>query len=401
MGAIAINRPSLPAKTATRTVLITSTRAPAALDLARLFAAAGWHVVGADCCRWPLGKFSIAFAAHARVPSPRHDHRAFAAAIARLIERERVDLLVPTCEEVFYLAHYHAELSKLCRLACPPFDVLAALHDKSRLPEMAVGLGIAIPETHLLQDASNIVERCRRVSDKVVLKPAFSRFANRTLICPDEAAIAALRPSSAEPWVCQRYIEGDEYCTYAVAQQGKLTAFAAYRPMHRVGKGSGVLFAPVNSPELERFAASFAARHALDGQFAFDLIDSPEGSWHVLECNPRATSGVHLFNPEDNLPSAFFDKPPDVIRPSDPAPKMAALAMLLFGLPQALASRRLPTALANWKAAHDVIGRNGDYGPSLGQFAALAENLAKAAHLGCSPLAASTNDIEWNGEALA
>ncbi|HLO77186.1 MAG TPA: hypothetical protein VK196_12095 [Magnetospirillum sp.] len=383
----------------TATVMITGTRAPAALDLARSFAAAGWRVIGADRPLWPVSRLSRAFAAHYRLPPPRAAHHAFAERLADLIGLERVDLLVPTCEEAFFMARHRARLDGLCRVACPDFATMRRLHDKAALPEMAGGLGVEVPETLRVTDQADLRAALARLGEAVVLKPAFSRFASRTLIRPSARQAADLRPSPAEPWACQRFVAGDEICTYAVACQGRLTAFAAYRPRHRVGQGAGILFEPVEAAQPQAFAAAFARRHQLDGQFAFDLIRAADGRWFVIECNPRATSGVHLFRGGAALAEAFMGK--DVGGAAPARPGMVGLAMALVGLPRALAAGRLGTALADWRRAEDAVARPGDRGPALSQWLALVEGLANAARHGCSPLAATTADIEWNGEDLA
>jgi hypothetical protein len=381
-----------------RTVIITGTRAPAALDLARLFNAAGWRVVGADRLRWPISRLSKAFARHHRLPWARDDHRAFADRLAQLIELEKADLLLPTCEEAFFIARHKDRLAKLCAVACHDFETMARLHDKSRLPDVAGGLGVEVPETYRAESRQALEDAIERLGKDIVLKPSYSRFASNALIRPDIRTLSRIQPSSVVPWACQRFVAGDEFCTYAVANHGRLTAFSAYRPAHRVGKGSGIMFEPASLPEVERFSARFAERHALHGQFAFDMILSHEGIWHAIECNPRATSGVHLFKPKDGLPDAFLGD--QEARPSDGPPPMVGLAMFLIGLPRALVAGHLTSALVDWRRAQDAVSRPGDRGPALTQWLALAEGLALAARYRCSPLAATTVDTEWNGEAL-
>ncbi|MBF0267831.1 MAG: ATP-grasp domain-containing protein [Alphaproteobacteria bacterium] len=381
-----------------RTVIITGTRAPAALDLARLFAAAGWRVVGADRLRWPISRLSKAFDRHHRLPWARDDHRAFVDRLAELIRFEKADLLLPTCEEAFFIARHKDRLEKFCAVACHDFKTMARLHDKARLPEVAGGLGVNVPETYRAENRQELEAALERLGGDVVLKPSYSRFASRALIRPDSHALSQVQPSTVVPWACQRFVAGEEFCTYGVANQGRMTAFAAYRPAHRVGKGSGILFEPVNLPEAEAFSARFAERHALNGQFAFDIIRAHDGRWHVIECNPRATSGVHLFRPQDGLPDAFLGN--REARPSGGPPPMVGLAMLLIGLPRALAAGRMISAIGDWRRAQDVVGRPGDLGPVLTQWLALAEGLALAARYRCSPLAATTVDTEWNGEVL-
>lgn len=380
------------------TVLITGTRAPAAIDLARSFAADGWRVVGADRLLWPIARLSKAFAAHHRLPIARAGHRAFADRIIELVEAEKAELLVPTCEEAFFIARHKERVADHCDVACHDFATMRRLHDKAALPEVAGGLGIEVPETHRAENEAELQAALARLGEGVVLKPAFSRFASRALVRPPAAAIAQVRPTPVDPWACQRFIAGEEVCTYAVAKGGRLTAFSAYRPCHRVGKGSGILFAPVRDRVPEDFAAAFAARHRLEGQFAFDMIRTADGRWFVIECNPRATSGVHLFGGGPALAAAFSGG--EVVRPSGEKAGMVGLAMLLIGLPRALAAGRFIDALGDWWRAEDAVARPGDRGPALTQWLALAEGLALAARHRCSPLAATTFDSEWNGEPL-
>ncbi|CAA7618865.1 conserved hypothetical protein [Candidatus Terasakiella magnetica] len=381
-----------------KTALITGTRAPAALDLARLFAAAGWRVIGADSLRFPVGRWSRALERHYHLLPAKADHHAYAAQLAAIIRDEGVDLLIPTCEEVFFIARHRDALSRLCRVACPDFTTLARLHDKTALAAAATGLGIAVPETIRVEDRDGLYRALGHLGRNVVLKPAFSRFACRTLIRPEAPAVARVCPSASDPWAVQRFVPGREVCTYAIAQAGRLTAFAAYEPRHRVGTGASILFQPVNEPEAEAFAAGFARRHALDGQFAFDLIHSPAQGWSVIECNPRATSGIHLFRPGDGLPDAFAGNGRH--QPGDSCGRMVGLAMLLFGLPRAAMTGCLTEAWRDWRQAEDVMARPGDPWPAVTQGLALAEGLVRAVRLGCSPLAATTADLEWNGETL-
>lgn len=379
-------------------VLITGTRAPAALDLGRSFAAAGWRVVGADHPRWPVARLSRAFAAHHRLPAARAGHHAYAERLLAVIEGEGIDLLVPTCEEAFYVARHKARLAERCRVACPDFAAMARLHDKAALPEVAGGLGVGVPETVRAETSQTLAAAVARLGGPLVVKPAFSRFATRALIRPDAAALAAVRPTPADPWVCQRFVAGREACLYAVAVAGRLTAVALYRPRHRVGAGAGIYFEPLEAPDLESFAAAFAARHRLDGQVAFDLIADAAGRWWVIECNPRATSGVHLFHAAPALAGAFAGHGP--VRPAPGRPAMIGLAMALIGLPRAVAAGRPGQAVADMRRAADAVARPGDRRPGLSQWLALAESVAVAVRHRRSPAAATTADCEWNGEPL-
>ncbi len=80
------------------------------LELARLFARAGHRVLMAESLPWHLSRLARAVAANFRVPPPRQDPAGFTRALAEIARREGVDLLVPTCEEIYTVARGRAEL---------------------------------------------------------------------------------------------------------------------------------------------------------------------------------------------------------------------------------------------------------------------------------------------------
>ncbi|RYG28509.1 MAG: ATP-grasp domain-containing protein, partial [Burkholderiales bacterium] len=113
-------------------VLITGARAPAALDIARSFAAAGFEVHMADCVPSRMAKWSRAVKAVHRYPSPRGDRVGFCDAILKLMEQLNPRLVVPTCEEVFHLAMMNYAPAQLL---APDWTVLRRLHSKAMFAE--------------------------------------------------------------------------------------------------------------------------------------------------------------------------------------------------------------------------------------------------------------------------
>lgn len=116
-------------------VLLTGVRAPVALDLARRFHARGDHVIGADSVACPLGRYSNCLAAYVRFPRPAQSERAFVGALQELIAEQKIDLLLPTCEELFYISRHRDSLP--CAVLADSLDKLAPLHDKWRFSQSA------------------------------------------------------------------------------------------------------------------------------------------------------------------------------------------------------------------------------------------------------------------------
>lgn len=383
----------------TRRVLVTGARAPAAVELALLFSRIGVEVHVADSTPLLLAEGLCCVSAGHRLPRARDDVGGYATAVAALVEQARIDLVVPTCEEVFFLAAAR-DAGYAIPLFAPPLTLLRQLHDKFAFARLAQACGIAVPHTDLLTSKAAVDALAHRGRD-LVFKPCFSRFGTQTLIGPDAAPLASLRPTPQVPWVAQARLEGEECCTYAVARHGRLVAFCAYRPLHRLGKAASYYFEPIDLPDGEAIAGKLIEATGFDGQIAFDLIRAENGTLMPIECNPRATSGVHLFSGEPRLAERLLCDAPGtgVLRPpGDTMPAMVASAMWLFGGPKALV--RGPSAwLRDVGRARDVLTIPGN---PLNRRAwrVFGAYCLEAVRTGSSLRQIATADIEWNGEAL-
>lgn len=376
-------------------VLILGARAPACLEWARVFRSAGWQVSAGDSLRWPVTRFSSAIHDYVRLPEPRPDPAGWVNALAREVTVRGIKLVLPTCEESFYLAHGRDRIP--ARVIVPPFELMHELHHKGRFAAKVKDWPVEAPETHPL-DSNESVRRFAAGLDTRdwVFKPAYSRFANRTLLRPSAEQLGTITPTPEQPWIAQRFAAGREHCSYSLLVDGRLTAHACYHPRYRVGRGSGIWFEPTDPAPIRAFLERFGAETGYTGQAAFDFIELADGSCRVIECNPRATSGVHLF---DDQPRALVDAllgADGVLRPTS-EPRQVALAMLLFAIHKHGLERRF---WRDWQSARDVVARPGDRGPLPAQIPGLVEIIGRAIVRRCGLLAAATADSEWNGQAL-
>jgi len=379
-------------------VLILGARAPACLEWARAFQHAGWTVTVADSLAQPLSRFSRAAEHFVRLPEPKANPQAWIDALATVICQQSVDLLLPTCEEVFYLAHGLERLRPLCRVFTSAFELLHRLHHKGDFATMTQGWAVAAPPTQVLYDPAAL-QALAAEGENLVLKPAYSRFASQTLIRPSAAQLAKIQPSRAAPWVAQDFVAGQEYCSFSVLVDGQLRAHSCYQPRYRVGRGSGIYFQACAPLPIRAFLEQFGRETGYTGQVGFDFIEDAQGRFHVLECNPRATSGVHLFDNQRSQLVAALSENTGANPPLQATlePRMIALAMLLLAAPQRACSRPFWN---DYRQARDVIVQDGDRGPLLAQLLSLSEIIGRALTRRCGLLAASTADIEWNGQAL-
>lgn len=384
-----------------RTVLVTGARAAAALDLARDFAAAGYRTVCADSVPARISRWSRRSGAFHPYPAPRADPAGFGKRICELVDTLSIDLIVPTCEEAFHLAAPALAPRLAGKLFQPPLAILRELHDKYRFARLAEGFGVPVPETHLLVDKAELTHFADR-SAEWVFKPCFSRFGEAALVGPASGRLDKVHPAPEHPWIAQRRVVGGEACFYAVAREGKLRAFAAYRSDWRLGGGASFGFEPLDAAKaaaLREIAATLAARLSLTGQFACDAIFAVDGRPWLIECNPRATSGVHFLAGKGRLATAI-DGSGEGCLAGDGQPRHLLPAMLSFGFGVALRRGDLGGWIAALRDGRDVIGRRGDRLPAFGAFADGLGFTFRGMLRGTSASAMTVADIAWDGEDL-
>lgn len=376
-------------------ILITGARAPVALHLARLFDGAGWRVVLADTPAAPLSAASRAASAYVRLPPPRFEPERYGDAVEALIARENISLVMPTCEEVFYLAAVWRDRRPAARLFAPNLDLLQRVHNKFDFIGLCEDLGLAVPRTRLLRDKDDL-RSVRDGASQLVFKPVWSRFASHVLVRPSLEQLDTLSPTPHAPWVAQQFLPGEELSVYAIARDGRLVAFSLYRSVYRAGKGAGIYLEPIEDARARDFVERFVTGTGWTGQVSFDLMRLPDGAVLPLECNPRATSGLHFFRGPRGFVAAIAGDA-DVIERDVVRPQTVRLAMWIYGLPAAVRARQFGRFRKHLKAADDLLDWPGDAAPKWAQWRALGEIAALALRHRISLQRASTRDIEWDG----
>jgi hypothetical protein len=377
-------------------VMISGARAPVALDLARAFRAAGCEVALADSVRPFAASLSRPSFEILRLPPPRWAFDRFRGRLRALVQR--FDLVVPTCEEVFWLAAA-AELDGWSdRLFAPSVAALRRLHSKADFPALAREAGVDAPATWAIASAAD-AERVPLAPAALVLKPEFSRFGAKTMIGPGIGAAAALPASPQRRWVAQERLVGEEYCVWSAIRGGALVACIVYRPVLRHGRSAAYAFEVVESPGIATMARRIATKVGGDGQLSYDVIVGPDGRVSPIECNPRAVSGLHLVDGSAALARALLglgELPP----PPAGTTRYLSPAMVLMGVPAAVAGGTVGQLRAVWRRGRDSVGRPGDRLPVAGVLLDAARFALRGAARLHSPTSETTDDIEWNGEAF-
>ena len=285
------------------TVLITLGRLPKALEVARALQGAGCRVIVAEPFKRHLTGASRAVARSVVVTSPVQDREAYLREISDLAVAEGASLILPVSEEILHASLLHGRLPSGVRLAAMPHASLLALHDKLSFAAVCRAAGVAAPETFALGDP-RAVELARR--GRTVVKPIFSCSGRGVRFL---AAGEAL-PSADEPALVQEFCAGRILSTFTLARAGVPRITVTYRGAVMQGTVA-VCFERIDTPPaVDAWVGAMVRNTAFDGFISFDLVEDAQGVIRGIECNPRATSGIHFVEPAD-LAAALLDPQAD------------------------------------------------------------------------------------------
>lgn len=328
-------------------VLITGIRSPVAYDLAQKFVAAGHEVAVCDCLHTFLGRNSKAqLFLHA---SPVKDFEQFLNGATAIIQEFKPDIIIPMNEEVFYWA----KLANIIDipLYAPSLKILLQLHSKYRFIRLCEEIGIAVPKTDFFEDGD--IDYSQKV-----LKREYSRFGESVYIRPK--LVPQIDHDPQNPYICQEYIKGRDICFFAIAKKGEIVTYSCYFSNWRAKNGASYYFSPADEETAQKtksICAKIIKHLAINGQISFDLRQAENGELFPIECNPRATSGIHILaaNPNEICDAFLIGKVPNAAQ----KPKYIFLAMLFYGLPNALVKLELLRWLEAIREGEDVFkGKN-------------------------------------------
>ena len=362
------------------------------------------EVIFADSMAMAYCRFAPFKAKFFKVAPPAQDFLEFRKDLMELVLNEGVDMIIPTCEEVFFISAFKYELP--CKVFCADHEMLATLHNKYTVFQtLGFARAVKFPETHLVHQRADIDR-----SFNSILKPVYSRFGAKIITDISLAEQATLDESIQ--WVQQRRLTGRSLCNYAIALEGRMLGHVCYHAKHRIKHSSALYLEPIENDAIFSFTKAFIAKHNYTGQIAFDFIQTDDGhvtaelsknlsqqdlGVYVIECNPRGTSGIHLMD-LSTIASALFENGPSITNHPEPVAFKAPLKM--YRWLNLLENRVGVWFSAELARARDVLKHPDTPMSRLATPAALAELLWRRIRRRIKLTEASTYDLEWNGDKL-
>ncbi len=363
-----------------RCVVLTLGRLPVALDLARSFAGLGYRVVVAEPLSMHLCGMSRAVARSVRVSDPQQDADAYLDDLERVVRDEGAELVVPVSEETPRVAALKARLPEDIRVFSATQDEVLALHDKYRFAETARRLGLDAPASRL-PDAADELD----AADGYVIKPRYS--------CSGRDVRVQEKPTGARSGeFVQARVVGEEVSGFAIALDGRVLVCSTYRAAVTSGSVAVCFDGTEPVPAAERWIQAFVAATGHTGFVAFDFIVDDAGRCWALECNPRATSGLHFVAESDLAKLITGAADSATAKRGKLTESWSCFTALLGSLPD---RRRFGRILEELRHARDVSWRASDPWPFLLMPINTAPLLARALLARETVAAVAMRDLEW------
>ena len=382
-----------------KNVLITFGRSFLTLDLARLMNAGGHNVFIADSIPFPITRFSNSVQKVFRVPRPKFEPREYVDEIARIVRAESIDLVIPIHEETDILAMAQEQFPPECRLLLSDFLTENRLHNKYEYQVLLETLGVPTLKYAQVRDEAELA--ALDFESPFALKQVYSRGSQQVYKVNPGEIPDGLTFDPLNPWLAQEWLKGDKYCTYSVCHEGRVYAHAIYPVRYAINGQSCLSYEPVEHSGITDWVTERVKEINFTGQIGFDFIEHPERGLFTIECNPRSTSGILMFEPHNRVDRAFFGENDDVITPDPDVRKMVGPGMLLYGWRKsALEGNTLRGFARDFRRTDEIITRRDDIGPFLGIPFALSNILTNSLKYRVGLAEGFMHDHEWDGEQI-
>ena len=272
-----------------RTALLTTGRFPKALTLARSLHRHGVRVLVADPLKRQLCSVSRSVSKNYQVAAPNADIRAWERDILEIIDREQVTDLVPVSEEVCHVANLAPKLPAHVRYVGPSAPWIAQWHDKLAFVSNAIDRGVTAPSVFTTADPE---ARALMRQTECVLKPRRGCSGTDISFLPPGSSL----PPPSNELLVQRKVEGTHLYTISWVEDGQVMTTASYRGSTHSGTVA-VGFQSAPTPfSVKQWIEQFVADTGTTGFLSFDFILDRGGIPWGIECNPRASSGIHFID---------------------------------------------------------------------------------------------------------
>lgn len=216
-------------------------------------------------------------------------------------ERAERPVLFNTHEmSVLTISEHRNKLQSAFRFRMPPHDMVLALQDKARFHELAIARGLPVPRSEIIDAASEIAGKLRRLRLPIVVKPADKATVHTglasgvTVFARFEDAVAGCEKmlESAGELIAQEWVDGANneiyFCLFYRGRGGRIVSMFTGRKLASIPPGVGLTAYCTAAPEacrtLEPLTEAFLERVDYAGMGSVEYKwDKTSGRFAIIE----------------------------------------------------------------------------------------------------------------------
>jgi peptidoglycan/xylan/chitin deacetylase (PgdA/CDA1 family)/predicted ATP-grasp superfamily ATP-dependent carboligase len=300
-------------------VLVTNAEERSVVAVTRGLGQGGYQVGAVAKLRRAAAHWSRSCTEPLLAADPLMDEDRYVEDLERVVKSGRYSILIPGGDPALLVISKHrARLEPHVLMGLPPHETVLRALDKYVLSTAASGTGLAAPETVLCTNVEEARAAALAFGFPVALKPRSSVAELKTgyshlpgRLVHDEAELAHVAPSYGAEYLVQAAETGPVYSYGGVFAGGRLLASALSRYWRTVRPdGGNVAFSrtlAVPAP-LRAGVAQLLGRIGHEGLFELELIGRPDGTFAVIDLNPRPYGSLALaVSAGANLPVVWCE----------------------------------------------------------------------------------------------
>jgi predicted ATP-grasp superfamily ATP-dependent carboligase len=290
-------------------ILVTDGNQRATLAVTRSLGRAGMDIIVGETSVRSLSAASKYCKAGVQYPSPYTDEAGFLQAIVQVVQRHKIDMLVPITDITSAIFAEHKEsLAAHTTVAVVGMDTFWRMSDKNSLHHLADELGIPTPTLFYLNQAQEIEQIIDQITFPCIVKPSRSRLrvagrwiatsVQRATSHNDLRRLLREKPELQYPFMIQREVHGEGQAVFLMCEHGKPLVSFAHRRLREKPPWGGVsvLRESVQAePRMQTYAERLLKEAAWHGVAMVEFkVDTQTGTPYLMEVNGRFWGSLQL-----------------------------------------------------------------------------------------------------------
>ncbi|MDK2909444.1 MAG: carbamoyl-phosphate synthase large subunit [Bacteroidales bacterium] len=166
---------------------------------------------------------------------------------------------------------------------------------KYKLTEFGEKYNIPVPESHSVNNLSELAEKGKHLGYPLVVKGKFYEAGIARSLQEAEDWFLKISYKWGFPIIVQKYIKGEEFNVAGLGDgNGETIAAVAMRKQYITDKGKAWGGITVTDPQIMELTRHFVSKTQWRGPFELELMKDARGDFHVMEINPRMPAWIYL-----------------------------------------------------------------------------------------------------------